>query len=72
MAGLPGTAPSSPFGDLGLARVELEVLDDNEAAQAIYQQAGFRVEGARRSAVIKEGARRDLIIMSVLAEEFPR
>ena len=58
------------FADLGLARVELEVLDDNLAARAIYEKTGFIVEGERREAVFKDGQRHGLVVMGVLASEF--
>lgn len=58
------------FGDLGLARVGLQVLDDNHAAQAVYEKAGFVVEGELREAVFKGGARHGLVLMGILAGEF--
>lgn len=58
------------FADLGLARVALQVLDDNRAARAVYDKAGFVVEGELRQAVFKDGQRHSLVLMSILSGEF--
>ncbi|MFI4965123.1 MAG: GNAT family N-acetyltransferase [Caulobacterales bacterium] len=58
------------FGDLGLQRVGLQVLDDNHAARALYAKAGFVVEGELREAVFKDGQRHGLVLMGILAGEF--
>lgn len=57
--------------DLGLQRIELEVFPDNAPAIRSYEHCGFVREGVRRSAIWKEGALRDLLVMSVLASEVP-
>ncbi|MDP2340450.1 MAG: GNAT family protein [Deltaproteobacteria bacterium] len=57
------------FADLGLYRVELEVFPDNPAALKSYERCGFVVEGTRRSAIFKEGAFKDLVLMSVLVDD---
>jgi diamine N-acetyltransferase len=58
------------FLDLGLIRVALDVFPDNVAAQKSYFKLGFTTEGTRRQAIYKEGAFRDLIMMSLLADEW--
>ena len=58
------------FCDLGMERVELSVLDGNARARSLYESLGFVVEGTRRSAVFKEGARVDLVLMSLLRDEW--
>jgi RimJ/RimL family protein N-acetyltransferase len=58
------------FADLGLMRVGLQVLDDNHAARAVYDKAGFVIEGALREAVFKDGRRHGLVLMSILSGEF--
>lgn len=55
--------------DLGLHRIELEVFPDNAAALASYQRCGFVRDGVRRAAMFKDGAFRDLVLMSILAPE---
>lgn len=58
--------------DLGLFRVELEVFPENKAAIASYENVGFVVEGTRRQALWKDGAYKDLILMSILGTDVPR
>lgn len=58
------------FYDLGMERVELSVLAGNARARSLYESLGFVVEGTRRSAAFKEGARVDLILMSLLRDEW--
>ena len=58
------------FEDLNLNRVELTVLPDNEPALALYRRAGFQQEGLLRQQVYKNGAYRDMILMSILREEW--
>lgn len=58
------------FCDLGMERVELSVLDGNDRARSLYESLGFVVEGTRRSAVFKGGSRFDLVLMSLLRDEW--
>ncbi len=58
------------FIDRGLHRVQLEVLDSNEAAIRAYVAAGFREDGRMREAAWVRGAFADEVYMSVLAHEF--
>lgn len=58
------------FGELGLHRVELEVLAGNARAIRCYLACGFRQEGVRRDAGLYPGGWKDFILMSVLAREF--
>ncbi len=55
--------------DLGLYRVELEVLSDNAAALASYERCGFVVEGTRTGALFKDGRFVDLVLMRMLASD---
>lgn len=48
----------------GLERVELSVLHDNTAAQALYEQFGFVVEGRRVRDWKHEGVYQDSILMA--------
>jgi UDP-4-amino-4,6-dideoxy-N-acetyl-beta-L-altrosamine N-acetyltransferase len=57
------------FGELGLHRVFLNVLADNEAALRLYERLGFKTEGCLRQHVSKGGRLRDVIVMAVLATE---
>ena len=58
------------FNNLNLNRIYLKVLEDNPRAIKIYDKCGFKKEGVLRSAVYKNGSYKNLIIMSILKEEF--
>jgi RimJ/RimL family protein N-acetyltransferase len=53
------------FGELGVHRVELEVLAVNRRAITCYLPCGFRQEGARRDAGPHPDGREDVIVMAV-------
>jgi RimJ/RimL family protein N-acetyltransferase len=55
----------------GFSRVELTVRDDNARAVALYNSAGFEVEGRKRRAMVVDGAYHDLIVMALLFDEPP-
>jgi RimJ/RimL family protein N-acetyltransferase len=58
------------FDELGLHRVELNVLGYNEPAIRAYRAVGFREEGRRRSAVFRSGGWHDEVLMGLLSEEW--
>jgi RimJ/RimL family protein N-acetyltransferase len=58
------------FFKLGLKRIYLKVLEENETAIKLYQTAGFIKEGLFRSAIFKNSSFKNEIIMSVLSDEF--
>lgn len=58
------------FANLGLHRVELEVLADNAPAIRCYEALGFVREGARKEARFLDGAFVDLVLMRMLAAEW--
>lgn len=58
------------FRDLGLHRIELDVLATNETAVHLYEKCGFVREGLRRDACFKGGKWADMITMSVLEDEW--
>ncbi len=58
------------FTILGLNRVELEVAAENARARRCYQKAGFQPEGVKRKAFMVDGQYADLVMMSVLADEW--
>lgn len=49
-----------------ISRVELGVIADNARARALYESAGFQLEGVRRAFVHDERGRRDDCLMSLL------
>lgn len=54
----------------GLVKVCAEVLADNDAALKAQAAAGFRREGYFRAHVVKDGARRDVVRLGLMAEEW--
>ncbi len=60
------------FDNLNLNRIFLYVLTENINAQAIYKSVGFQKEGLLRQASFKAGEYKDLLVMSLLREEFER
>ncbi|NQX87423.1 MAG: GNAT family N-acetyltransferase [Halioglobus sp.] len=47
-----------------IRRIELEVFSNNPNAIALYEKAGFVVEGVKKGAVLIEGAEVDIISMA--------
>ncbi|ASA25228.1 GNAT family N-acetyltransferase [Paenibacillus donghaensis] len=58
------------FGILNLHRVELEVFAYNPRAAHVYEKVGFVREGVRRQALYYNHEYHDVILMSMLAEEY--
>jgi len=58
------------FGKRGLNRVGLSVFEFNEPARRTYEKLGFREEGRLRSALRRDDAFYDAILMSVLSDEW--
>jgi putative acetyltransferase len=56
---------------LGLRRVELGVLTDNEAARQLYEKHGFVVEGVRRRSVAVAGELCDEVLMARVRPAMP-
>ncbi len=60
------------FGELNLHRISLRVLDGNRRALRIYRGLGFKDEGVLREAVYKDGAFRDIVLLSLLECELEK
>ena len=58
------------FLNLNLRRIELEVLETNSRGIHIYEKMGFVYEGRRRQAIYKQGRFQDILIYSLLRDEF--
>ena len=58
------------FYDLNLHRVQLQVLTLNNRAINMYLKCGFVEEGIRRKAIFKNGRYIDIMMMSVLREDY--
>jgi len=63
-------AVDAAFRVLPLRRIELLVLPDNTRAIRCYEKAGFTREGELRNYIYNRGRMQDMIIMSVLHEEW--
>lgn len=58
------------FSMLNLNRIHLTVLNTNKRALNLYRTLGFHEEGLMRQAQFKNGSYIDIVIMSLLREEF--
>ena len=58
------------FAELKLHRLELEVYSFNSRAEKTYLKAGFKREGVKRDAVIDGDKYADIILMSILENEW--
>jgi RimJ/RimL family protein N-acetyltransferase len=58
------------FDEINLHRVGLNVLEGNDRAIASYHKCGFVEEGRLRQAWYAAGRYHDVILMSVLEDEF--
>ena len=58
------------FETLGLHRLELKVLTDNERAIRCYEAVGFRREGVQREAELYPDGWKDFAYMGLLASEW--
>ena len=60
------------FRDLGMHKVGLEVLADDDRAVGAYRKVGFVEEGRRREHSWFEGEFHDALVMGILREEWTR
>lgn len=58
------------FLNMNLHRVELKVLMSNERARHVYEKCGFSKEGVLRKAVYKNGKFVDVLLYSILKDEY--
>ncbi len=54
---------------LGLKRLELEVITDNEAAIQLYESLGFKREGIKRSSMFRGGVFVDTLMMGRVQDD---
>ncbi len=60
------------FEDLQAHRLFLDVYEDNARARHLYASLGFVMEGTMRDAACREGCWHNLLLMSMLEEEYRR
>lgn len=58
------------FYHMNLQRIELTVLEDNIRAQHFYEKTGFVCEGIKRKAKFKGGRFVNMLVYSILREEY--
>ena len=58
------------FGELRFERIELQVYAANARARRSYEKAGFTLEGTLRHRHFAEGRFEDVLIMSLLRDEW--
>lgn len=58
------------FFDLGLEKLNCEVLASNPKVIALHRKFGFTLEGTRRAHVIKDGVRVDVALLGMQAAEW--
>ncbi len=58
------------FDDVGLAKLNCEVLASNPAVVRLHQKFGFTLEGVRRQNVCKDGVRLDVMLLGITADEW--
>jgi RimJ/RimL family protein N-acetyltransferase len=58
------------FDEMNLNRIDLQVLDDNERGIRCYEKIGFVREGVQRQYRFREARYVDMVMMSILREEY--
>lgn len=58
------------FNNMNLQRVELLVLENNLAAQHLYEKVGFVREGIKRKVIFKNNEYMDMYLYSILKDEY--
>lgn len=58
------------FNDLGLEKLNCEVLETNPKVIEMHQKFGFKLEGIRRANVVKDGKRIDVAYLGILRDEW--
>jgi len=60
------------FDHLGMHRLWLCVLENNDVAIKLYKNSGFKKEGQLRGAIWRNGRWNDYIVMSILEDEYKK
>lgn len=60
------------FNKLGMNKVYLRVFKFNKIAIHVYEKLGFKTEGILKEDIFKKGKFEDIMVMSILKDEFVR
>lgn len=66
------TALRYGFGELGLNKISLDVIEYNERGIRSYEKVGFQREGVHREEIFKDGRFFNVLRMGILAREFSK
>nr|WP_312576636.1 GNAT family protein [Sedimentibacter sp.] len=58
------------FNDMGLYRIQLNVLEFNTSAIKLYERAGFKKEGVYREFVLRNNIRYNMFLYGLLKNEY--
>ncbi|HEV7860363.1 MAG TPA: GNAT family protein [Pyrinomonadaceae bacterium] len=58
------------FEEMGLSRLDANILETNQASRKAYEACGYRVEGTLRAHALRGGQRVDRILLGLLAKEY--
>jgi RimJ/RimL family protein N-acetyltransferase len=58
------------FEEMGLYRLDANILETNEASRKAYEACGYRVEGSLRAHALRGGQRVDRVMLGLLATEY--
>ncbi|MFA5944457.1 MAG: GNAT family protein [Candidatus Thermoplasmatota archaeon] len=58
------------FDELGLHRLDAEILAGNKASLALFKQCGWTVEGVRREWVRRSGSWHDKVLVGLTVDEY--
>ena len=64
------TSLEACFDGWGVRRVGVRVEEGNERALALYRRLGFKEEGCLRQAAYRDGRHADVLLFSLLADEW--
>lgn len=57
------------FNELGLVRLDTDIIEYNEASLALHQRCGWVVEGRKQKAYFRKGKHWDKVILGVTRED---
>ena len=58
------------FKELNLNRINVNIIEYNEASKKMFEKCGFIIEGVQRKAVFKNGKYHSVLNLGILKEDF--